>query len=87
MSGCPEVKNERYRRKEEGERMSTEEMKNKPRDDREEDTEEMIEWRSVRQEEMDQCWKKLAEKIEEEVLDTNKVNDSKRGFIEAEALR
>ena len=31
------------------------------------------------QEEMDQCWKKLAEKIEEEVLDTYKVDDNKRG--------
>ena len=33
---------------------STEEMKNEPRDDRKEDTEEMIEWRSMSQEEMDQ---------------------------------
>ena len=43
---------------------STEKMKNKPRDDREDDTGEKIEWRSMIQEEMDQCWKKLAEKIE-----------------------
>ena len=28
---------------------------------------------------MGQCWKKLAEKIEEEVLDKYKVDDSKRG--------
>ena len=55
-------------------------MKNKPRDDREKDTEEMIEWRStMSQEEMDQCWKKLAEKMEEEVLDKYKVDDSTRG--------
>ena len=33
---------------------STEDMKNKPRDDREEDTEEMIEWRSIMLEEIDQ---------------------------------
>ena len=66
-------------------------MKNKPRDDREEDTGEMIEWRSMSQEEMDQCWKMLAEKIEEEVLDKCKVDDSKggvssgRGFLRMEA--
>ena len=54
---------------------STEEMKKKPRDDSEE---EMIEWRSMSQGEMDECWKKLAEKIEEE-LDKCKVEDNKRG--------
>ena len=32
----------------------------------------------MNQEEMDQCWKKLAEKMEEEVLDKYKVDDSKR---------
>ena len=37
----------------------TEEMKNKPRDAREEDTGEMIEWRFMCLEEIDQCWKKL----------------------------
>ena len=31
------------------------------------------------QEEMDQCWKKLAERMEEEVLDKYKVEDSERG--------
>ena len=35
--------------------------------------------RSVSQEEMDQCWKKLAENIEEEVLDKYLVYESKRG--------
>ena len=39
-------------------------MKNIPSDDREEDTEEMPGWRSKSQGEMDECWKKLAEKIE-----------------------
>ena len=61
-------------------------MKNKHRDDREEDTEEMIGWRSMCQEEMDQCWKKLAEKIEKEVLDKYMVDDSKRRATEAEAF-
>ena len=45
---------------------STEEMKDKPISSREEDTGEMIEWRSMSQDEMDQCWKK---RIEDEVLD------------------
>ena len=36
------------------------------------------------QEEMDHCWKKLAERMEEEVLDKCKVEDSKR---EAEVTR
>ena len=44
----------------------------------EEDTEEMRTWRGLNQEEIDQCWKELAEKIEEEVLDKYKVEDSKR---------
>ena len=57
----------------------TEEMKNKSREDKEKDTEEMIEWRSMCQEEMDACWKRLAEKMEEEVSAKNKVEDSKIG--------
>ena len=64
-------KGERVRRTE-VKGWSTEEMKNKPSSFWEEETEEMIGWRSVSQEEMDQCWKKLAEKIEEEVLDRYK---------------
>ena len=59
-------------------RRSTEEMKDKPNSLLEEDTVEMLECRSMSQEEMDQCWKKLTEKIEEEVLDKYKVDDSKR---------
>ena len=39
---------------------STEEMKDKPNSLLEEDTEEMREWRHMSQEEMDECWKKLA---------------------------
>ena len=38
----------------------------------------MLECRSVCQKEMDQCWNNLAEKIEEDVLDKYKVDDSKR---------
>ena len=42
----------------------TEEMKNKTSSSLAEDTEEMIGWRSMRQEEMDECWTKLAGKNE-----------------------
>ena len=45
----------------------------------EEDTEEMKRWRSLNQSEMDPCWKKLAERMEEEVLDNYKVEESKKG--------
>ena len=57
---------------------STEEMKGKPSSSLEEDTEEMIKWRGMSQGVMDQCWKNLAERMEEEVLDKYKVEDSKR---------
>ena len=54
-------------------------MKEKPSSSWEEDTGQMIEWRSMSREEMDQCWKELAEKMEEEVLDLYKVEDIRRG--------
>ena len=54
---------------------STEEMKVKPGSLLEGDTEEIREWRHMSQEEMDQCWKKLAAKMEEEVLDKYKVEE------------
>ena len=44
-----------------------------------EDAEEMIEWRSMSQKEMDQCWKELAGQLGKEVLEKYKVEDSKRG--------
>ena len=50
----------------------------KPNSLLEDDTEEMRKWRGLNQDEMDQCWKKLAERVEEEVLDKYKVEDSKR---------
>ena len=43
------------------------------------DTEEMKRWRSLNQSEMDLCWKKLVERMEGEVLDKYKVEESKRG--------
>ena len=64
MNVCPKKKSEGSGKKR---------VKNKPSSSLVEDTGEMIEWRSMSQEEMDQSWKKLAEKIEEEVLDRYKV--------------
>ena len=58
---------------------SVEEMKERPNIAVEEDTEEMNRWRSLNQSEMDLCWKNLAERMEEEVLDKHKVEESKQG--------
>ena len=60
---------------------SIEEMKERPNIVVEEDTEEMKRWRRLHQSEMDPCWKILAERMEEEVLDKYKVEESKKaGF-------
>ena len=56
-----------------------EEMKERPNIAVGEDTEEMKRWRTLNQNEMDPCWKNLAERVEEEVLDKYKVEESKRG--------
>ena len=42
------------------------------------DTEEMRKWRGLSQSGMDQCWKNLAERMEEEVLNKYKVEESKK---------
>ena len=65
---------------------STEEMKDKQSSSWEEDIEGVIDRRSMRQEEMDQCWKEFSEKMEEEVLDTCKVEDSKRDAYRGSVL-
>ena len=57
---------------------STEEVKSKPSSSLVEDTEEMIGWRTMSQLGVDECWKKIVGKMEEEVLNKYKV-DSKRG--------
>ena len=44
----------------------------------EDDTEEMRKRRGPSQSEMDQCWKILTERMEEEVLDKYEVEESKR---------
>ena len=54
-------------------------MIDKPSSSLEEFTGEKIEWRSMSQEEMEQRWKELAEKMKEQALDKYKVEDNKRG--------
>ena len=76
MSQGEDVRGTKEKKKVKG--GSTEEMKDKPNSLLEEETGEMVEWRHMSQEETDQCWKKLAEKMDEEVLDKYKVEDSKR---------
>ena len=58
---------------------SIEEMKERPNIAVEVDTEEMKRWRSLKQSEMDLCWKNLAERMEEDVLDKHKVEENKKG--------
>ena len=62
MSQCKTVKGTKEKKK--GKGWSTGEMKDKPSSSWEEDTEEMRTWRSSNPEEMDQCWKNLAERME-----------------------
>ena len=54
-------------------------MKERPNIAVEEDTEEMKRWRSLNQSEMGLCWKNLAKRMEEEVLDKYNVEESKKG--------
>ena len=78
MNEC-QVKGETRQRKKKVPGWSIEEMKERPNIAVEEDTVEMKRWRSLNQSEMDLCWKKFAERMEEEVLDKYKVEESKRG--------
>ena len=64
---------------------SAEEMKDKPSSPLEEETGEMMEWRSMSQEETDQCRKKLAEKMEEEVWTRTRSRTANERLAEAEA--
>ena len=77
MSQGDKVKRPRGKKKVPG--WSIEEMKGRADIAVKEDTEEMERWRSLNQSEMDLCWKSLAERIEEEVLDKYKVEESKKG--------
>ena len=80
MSQGERVKNAKVKKKVPG--WSTEEMKERPNVAVEEDTEEMKRWKSLNQSGMDLCWKKLAARLEEEVMDKYKVEESKRGAFE-----
>ena len=60
-------------------------MKARPNIAVEEDTEEMNRWRSLNQCEMDLCWKNLADRMEQEVLDKYNVEESKKGTLMAQA--
>ena len=51
-----------------------------------EDTAEMIGWRMMSQLDMDECWKKTAGKIEEEVLNYYNEEDSKRGAYRGKGM-
>ena len=77
MSQVEEVKGTKEKKKVKG--WSSKEMNDRPSNSVEEDAEEMIEWRSFSQEAMDLCWKNLAEKMEEEVLDKKEVEECKGG--------
>ena len=50
-------------------RWSTEEMKDKSSSFLVDDTEEMISWRAMSQHDVDECWKKIAGKIQEKAQD------------------
>ena len=54
-------------------------MEEKPNAAVEEGTEAMRTWGGLSQDEMDQCWKNLTERMEEEVLDKYKVEERFRG--------
>ena len=87
MNVCCKIKKVNGLEEKKSERMSSEEMKNKPSSSAAEDSEEIIAWRTMSQEEMDQCWKKLAEKTEEEAFLTHKRwTTAKEELSEAEAL-
>ena len=59
-------------------------MKERPDMAVEEGTDEMKRWRrSLSQSETDLCWKSLAERMEEEVLDKYKVEETKKGAFKS----
>ena len=58
---------------------SIEELKERPDISVEEDTEEVKRWRSLNQNETGLCWKNLAERMEEEVLDKYKGKGAFKG--------
>ena len=73
MSQGEKVENPKEKKK------ASEEMKERSDMAVEEDTEEMKRWRGLNQSEIDRCWKNLAERMEEEILDKYEVEKSERG--------
>ena len=65
---------------------SAEEMREKPNIAPEEDDEEVRKWRGPSQSEIGQCWKNLAERMEEDVFDKNGAKESKSEASEVEGL-
>ena len=63
---------------------SIEGMKERPDIAVEEHTEEMKRWRSPNQSGMDLCWKSLADRMEEEVLENTKSKRARKGPSKAE---
>ena len=82
MSQGERVKNPKEKKKVKG--WSIEEVKERSDVAVEEDTEEMRRWRSLNQSETNLCWKILAEREEEEVLDKYKVENTKKILLQGE---
>ena len=79
MNACHKVKRVKsFQEKKKVPGWSIEEMKEKPNIAVEEDTEEMRKWRGLSHSKMDQCWRNLVERVEEEALENYKVEESKR---------
>ena len=76
MSQSKGVKTAKEKKKVKG--WSSQEETGKSNRSSKEDTEEMKNWRDMKYEEIDQCWRDLAGRMEEEVLHKYKVEDSKR---------
>ena len=66
---------------------STEEVKDKQNISLEEDTEEMCTWRGLSQNEVDQCWKKLAEKWKRKFWTSTRSKKAKEWPSEREVPR
>ena len=65
---------------------SVEEMKEKTYIPVVEDTEDMRKWRGLSRSEIDQCWRNLAGRMEEELMDKYKVEESKREAFRGKVL-
>ena len=85
MSKGEKVKCPKEKKKVKG--WSTEEMKDKANSRFKLDTEEMIKWRGLSQEEVEQCWKNLADKLWLKFWTSRRSRIVKERPSEAEAFR